>query len=114
LREILIINGNCFPAQCNADTVLCVLWETGIRFQKLFRRPSYFKSLDREVHLNNIQELLPAMHETISVTKLSGLIMRETVVVYCDNEKKYVNKACRRYAVLLKLEVEWTYVAAAA
>jgi len=51
------------------------------------------------------------MHETISFTKLSCLIMRERVV-YCENEKKYINKACRCYAVLLKVEVEWTYVAA--
>jgi hypothetical protein len=53
------------------------------------------------------------MHETISVTKLSRLIMRETVAVYCDNEKKYTNKPRKRYAVLLKVEVEWTYDAAA-
>jgi hypothetical protein len=83
--------------------VLCVLWEAGTSFQKLFRRSSYFKGLDREIHLNNIQELRPAMHETISVTKLSWLIMRETVIVYCDNEKKYTNRARRRYAVLLKI-----------
>jgi hypothetical protein len=69
--------------------------------------------LGREFHLNNIQELCPALHETISVTKLSRLIMRETVAIYCDNENKYRNKGCRRYAVLLKVEVEWTYVAAA-
>ena len=92
LREILSINGNCSPKQYNADTMFCVLWESGISFQKLFRRSSYFKRLDREVHLNNIQELCPAMHETISVTKLSRLIMRETVV-YCDNEKKYIKCA---------------------
>ena len=83
------------------------------KFSKIVRLSSYFKNLDREVHLNNIQELCHAMHETISVIKLRRLIMRETVAVYCDNEKKYINQACRRYAVLLKVEVEWTYIAAA-
>jgi hypothetical protein len=49
--------------------------------------------------VKNIKELRPAMHETTSVTKLSWFIMRETVI-YCDNGKKYINKACRRHAVL--------------